>query len=405
MIFFQFRHRVKCYICVIGLNNEKIELSQNYKTMKNLRILAFTLFAGLSMLFISCDDEIQTPIQEENLLPTRFTVDVPTALTTAQSGSGRVATTFEMQEMDGNDIYGLLRVYILVGKEAGEIVEDVMTAISLYGIDRPMTMTYSGDEDGRTKNLEVVEGATYDGVSYQYALTITDADSEGNADGGFAMQIFWDRSPVKGVALLNPYNINRDDRSVLDNTLFRIDYDETGENGYQASMEVSITGLLDENDSSDQFALDNLKMFVGKTDDGVDIYGNSNHPMAKFFNDDTGFNWAFVAAGNKSEDLAVAEVGLPPSTLNSDLRAVILGDYAIKTVFEDQIREEFPNISQALLDQYLANTEAPGYFDSTGFIQGGESPGSQFDVYENRIQDLTPFNPLMIANLEITFNQ
>jgi len=42
------------------------------------------------------------------------------------------------------------------------------------------TVTYESEDDGRT---------------WEYGLTITDAESEGEADGGKGMQIYWKKTP------------------------------------------------------------------------------------------------------------------------------------------------------------------------------------------------------------------
>ena len=144
-------------------------------------------------------------------------------------------------------------------------------------------------------------------------------------------------------------------------------------------------------------------MFVGRTGDVVDLYGNSNHPDARFFTEETGFNWAFVASGNDNSDLGVAEVGLPPSDLNSTSREEILETYSLRNVFSDQILEEFPLAGQIIIDAFLDNTMAPGYFNEAGFIQGGDSPGDEWNEFGERIQNLTPFNPSEVSSYELNF--
>ena len=54
------------------------------------------------------------------------------------------------------------------------------------------------------KNLVVVEAPEFEGRTWEYGLTITDAESEGNEDGGKAMQIFWNSDPRKGLPLSSP---------------------------------------------------------------------------------------------------------------------------------------------------------------------------------------------------------
>jgi hypothetical protein len=152
------------------------------------------------------------------------------------------------------------------------------------------------------------------------------------------------------------------------------------------------------------YSVSTLRMFAGRRGDVVDVFGNSNHPNAILFSGNVGFNWAFVAAGDDSENTGVAEVGLPPSTLESDNRDVILKDYSIKNVFTTEITSVWPDIDRQLLDTFLKSTAAPGYFDNHGFISGGESPGEKWDALAARIEGLTPYSPAQVSNLKVTFN-
>ena len=121
-------------------------------------------------------------------------------------------------------------------------------------------------------------------------------------------------------------------------------------------------------------------MFVGKKGNKVDVYGNSDHPNAKFFTNDTGFNWAFAASGDDDLNIAVAEVGIPRSSLDDPSRSVILGTNSIKNVFTSQIYTVWPNIDPASVSTFLLNTTAPGFFGSRGFIQGGTAPNASYDM-------------------------
>ena len=186
--------------------------------------------------------------------------------------------------------------------------------------------------------------------------------------------------------------------------MYRIDYSGAGELGYDHHMIVSIADLPDIDPLLAPFAMDGMKMFVGKKGDNVDVYGNSSHPNAKFLTEKVGYNWAFVASGSDVEDVAVAEVGLPLSTLDAEGRAILLEEYSIYNVLYNEVKTIWPHASDEILEAWLTNTEAPGFFDRSGFIQGGEAPGDQFLPFVERISVLSPFNPKAIANLEITFN-
>ena len=173
-------------------------------------------------------------------------------------------------------------------------------------------------------------------------------------------------------------------------------------------MIVEITGIPMPDPRIEPFALKSLKMYVGKDGDRIDVFGNSDHPNAKFFTDRRGFSWSFVAAGLDKEDIGVAEVGLPPGNLDEDDREVLLKDYSIKNVLTEEINEWFydnfglhPDSTE--LAAYLLNADAPGFFNENGFMQGGSSPGDQFNELEVQIENLSPFNPKDVNELRIEF--
>lgn len=365
-------------------------------------VLTLSIFVALIVVLSSCENAIELPKQEDSILPERFTVNIPSSLSNDNAiVNGRVA---EQDTLDGNEIYEHLNLFIEVGEESAKIVEEILLAIKQYNINRPMVFTYRSDEDGREKTLVVKENVQFEGATWQFQMDITDVESETNDDRGLAMQIFWNQSPIKGVAILKPYNINRDENDV-NNAVFRIDYSEAGEAGYEAQMIVSITDLPE---WDDRFWMNNMKMFVGKNGDVVELYGNSNHPNAYFYTEKQGFSWSFVAAGNDVENIGVAEVGLPPSNLDATSRSVILEDYSIKQVLKTEIDEWFfaeygVKLDSESLDAYLDNANAPGFFDENGFVQDGVAPDSRYEDLASRIEGLAPYNPSEVSGLEIDF--
>ncbi|MCB8998517.1 MAG: hypothetical protein H6540_00415 [Bacteroidales bacterium] len=367
------------------------------KTMKFFPVIGAFVFA---LAFSSCQKEAINPNVSDDILPARFSVKVPASI--SESSEGKKAYSAQ-DTLRGSDIYQHLGTFIAVGDGAGEIVEGIIRGIRYYHINKPLSMTYESDEDGRAKNLVVFKEASFEDRVWDFQMNISDAESEGNDDGGLGLQIFWNTYPIEGIAILKPYNINRDEIEFLDNAVFRIDYSEAGDNGYDAEMLVSIAGLPLLNPLVDPYCMSTLKMKAAKKGDLIDVYGNSNHPNARFFTSQSGFNWAFVASADEKADVAVAEVGLPPSDLNQTSREILLKDFSIKNVFTDQIYAVWPWISQNLVNGYLYNAGAPGYFNKYGFVQGGTSPGTSYDGVEARINNLSPFNPSEISNLEINF--
>ncbi len=364
----------------------------------------FCLLA-IGLFFTACENNESIDPQPD-LLPEKFSVDIPSSLSNQNSVSnGRKSGRIKDDVVQGNLIYLHLNTFIAVGDGAGKLVEEIMGGIRRYKIDRIQTLTYTSEDDNRTKNLVVSADVEFEGQDWDYQLTITDANSESEADGGKAFQIFWNKSDViKGIAIIKPYNCDRVENANAKDAIFRIDYSEEGLLGYDAQMEVTIAGLPLESPLHNPYSMNTLKMFAGKKGDVVDVFGNSNHPNAIFFSGQKGFNWAFVASGNDATNIGVAEVGLPPSTLDESDADVLLKEYSIKNVFTNEINLAWPGLDQSLIDQYLANTAAPGYFDNkVGFLAAGVSPGTEWDLLAARLVSLSPYNPKNISELAISF--
>jgi hypothetical protein len=82
----------------------------------------------------------------------------------------------------------------------------------------------------------------------------------------------------------------------------------------------------------------------------------------------------------------------------------LLERHSIYNVLYNEVKTVWPHASDEILNAWLTNTEAPGFFDQDGFIQGGEAPDNRFARLAERILGLSPYNPSNIASLEISFN-
>jgi hypothetical protein len=382
--------------------------------MKSLKIILSLGLILIVFIFQGCvKPNLDAPKQNTGILPARFKVDIPSSLsnTFASAKSTKSAyseTNTQADTLKGNEIYGLLNLFIAVGDGAADIVQHVIASIVIYYIDKPMIVSFESDDDHRVKNLKVVTNVEYDSRLWEYELTISDALSENEADSGKAIQIFWNTDPIEGTAILKPYNINRVENPKATNAMFRIDYSEAGSSQYDAIMSVEIANLPMPDATKEPFALKGMKMFVGKKGNNVDVFGNSDHPNAKFYTERAGFSWAFVASGLKTEDIAVAEVGLPPSNLDESDRNVLLNDYSVKNVLTEEIDQWFidkfgfrPDSTD--LAGYLKNADAPGFFSDNGFVQGGIAPSAAYNPLVERINLLSPYNPKSVNELSIEF--
>jgi len=372
--------------------------------MKKLSFYSLVVFLMGILLFTACENTFDNGpgLDDSTILPEQLSVDIPSALSqdiTALKGAPVI------EPLKGREIYGHLRFFIHAGDHAGRTVKHIIYAIRRYNIDQVKMVTYVSEDDGRLKNLVVVEGPEFDGRTWEYGLTITDAESEGESDGGKAMQIFWNhRNPKEGITMIKPYNLDRTHEREMAKAMFRIDYSAAGELGYDHHMIVSIADMPAIDPLLAPFAMDGMKMFVGQKGDKVDVFGNSSHPNAKFLTEKVGYNWAFVASASREEDVAVVELGIPLSTVDSEDRAVLLEENSIYNLLYNEVLSIWPDASEEILNAWLTNTEAPGFFNDQGFQQGGEAPGPEYLPLVDRIAGLAPYNPTTIAKLEIDFN-
>ncbi len=368
--------------------------------MKKVNVISSLLgVVMLSSMLTSCKNNDAVDPQKD-LLPQSFSVDIPNSISNnGTSLGGRVSS----DTLNGNEVYKNLNTFILVGESASKIVEGFINGIRKYNITKVISLTYTSDDDSRVKNLVVASNVDYEGTNWNYQLTISDANAATQADGGKALQIFWNTGTIKGVAIVKPYNFDRKKNINSPDALFRIDYSEGGSSAYEKQMEVTISGLSLPSPLTDPNAISSIHMFAGKKGDVVDVFGNSNHPNAVFFTNTKGFNYAFVASGNELSDIGVAEVGLPASNLDSNDRKVLLKDNSVKNVFTKGITAIWPGIDQKVLAAYLKNTAAPGYFNKKGFIAGGVSPGADWNTLATRLEAMTPYSPLQTSNLAVKF--
>ncbi|MCF6243152.1 MAG: hypothetical protein L3J74_17665 [Bacteroidales bacterium] len=204
--------------------------------MKKLSFILSFVFAA-SFFFTSCEGDNAKP-EDQNIVPETLTVDIPSSLSSASTVK---STNGDIPE--GNELYEHMRTFIHAGDEAAQIVEAIITTIRTYNLSAEMSFSYQSDDDGRSKNVVITANQEFEGTTWDWQMNITDADSEGNDDGGMAMQIFWNTGTVKGISIIKPYNLDRNTEQMFTRAMFRIDYSEAGENGYEQEMTVYISDI------------------------------------------------------------------------------------------------------------------------------------------------------------------
>jgi len=359
--------------------------------MKTYKFLFLAIIAGI-LSFTACNPVNKTVQDSSVNLPDKFSVDMPSSIS---NGNGKKMAAGDT--LTGGDLYEHLRTFISIGDFSSNFVEEIMKAINQFNLAQSMNITYVSDDDGRTKSLVVVENATFEGAQYNFGLTVKDSND-------FAMQVFWNNDPVKGTAIVSPYNFDRTSNEKYSKTKYRVDYSEAGDMGYEKHMIVSISDYP----IDDKFGLDNLKMFVGKNGDNIDVFGNSNHPKLWLYTDaNVGHDWAFVSRANLSSNIAMAKVALPPMELTTT--DSLFEKYNFKEIISKEIHRIYDeqygfNAVEIFLQGYLKNTQQPAYFDATGFIAAGlDNQPSNFSNDFVDLSNLTPYIPNDIRQLEIKF--
>jgi len=359
--------------------------------MKNSDFILMLLI--LATVITGCNKDDDDDMDQSIMLDRSIAVDIPESISKSALQKGEKGDTLQ-----GQDIYENLRSFISVGEKSAEWIDSFLTVISTYNIYYPVSFDFPNPVDGRTKSVVVTADVSYVGNSWEYEMKIHDQD------GSNAMQVLWNRDPAALEAIIQPYNM---DRTSFDITycdvMYRIQYAEDISSGYERYMIVSIAGLP--LDPTNPYSLDNLKMFAGSNGDIVDLYGNSNHPDAYLIDTDNvpGLNWAFGARGNTSENIGVAQIGLPPCSHSGTTD--IFDTYSIYDVLYNELIVIFPSDS-VQVNAYLTNTDVPGYFDCNGFVSCGTDIPANPAYTANGFNDLTgldPFAPNTVHDMVIDF--
>ncbi len=348
-------------------------------------LLAFTV---LAITNCSTDDDLGDVLAGESVVPESFKVDIPSSL----SGGLSLKQTNE-SIVGGELIYAHLRNFIGIAEGAAEIMESFLQFSQTYITGTEMEIMFEGS-DGNDKKLSVIKDVVYNGTSWPLHVSLMDVNLQENA-----FQLFWDADATKGIGIMTPFILDSVSYNDLEGTNFEVTY-AANDFGYEEWMEVNIVNWAVA-PAYALFRMDNLKMFVGKNSDELFLYGNSSHPDA-YLMDSTyvGYNWAFVASASVSDNIAVAELGLPSIDLDTTKRSVILEDFSVKNVLS---REILARYGYEATDEMLEDAAAPGYFNASGFVQAGEAPSDAYSTFENNIQNLSPYNPKSIKDLMITY--
>lgn len=347
-------------------------------------------------VFYSCSKDDTETSQSSKTLPTQIVVDIPTSISSSGSLKSLVQNT---DTSKGGLIYSNLRLFIGVGEVSADVVQGIFNALKQHNINKAMEFDFVSNDDQKTKHCVVVENASYEGVSYEMKLTISDGPNK-------ALQVFWSGNPVKGVAILNPHWINRNDTMV--SAMYKIEFGRKVSSTYDSEMTVSITGLP----AIGLYGINNLKMFVGKKGNTVEVIGNSNHPHAVLFDvaNTDGLSYAFAARADSVSNIAVAKLALPGTSLATN--AQIFDNYSVYKVFSTELHKIWDPIAttpqqqavvNALIDYNLQHAQIPAYFNNSGYIGCGATLPTGFTSSFTDLGSLLPYAPVSVKNMTISF--
>lgn len=338
----------------------------------------------LSLLVIaSCKKKEENPPVEKKAVPTRFNVEIPESISSAELQK----SINSMDTLSGTEIYKHMRRMVNIADRAGIAMRDILFLMKDFTISQSKVDLFQGS-DGRNKSILVLTDYSYEGTQWEYFLNMTD-------NGNKALQLFWNTNPLKGIAIFKSSELNH---SVTQNpnSIIKIVYNDT-DSYYDRTMEVSICGL----DTINTNYAQKVKLFVGKKDNMVDVYGNSYNPKAKFAgNLQSSINWAFVAQANATLNIAKADICLPPCDFTTN--TTILQSYSIANVLTYAISSAGIT-NQQVQQQIMTNSQSPGYYDSTGFVSCGTNIPSVAHSSLN-ISGLKPYTPMDIYYMDLQFH-
>jgi hypothetical protein len=364
---------------------------KNFKTFVACLILT-------SLITTSCKSDENVENQDDkNIIAARFGVEIPDAISNSSASSNRVAAG---ELINGAVIYGNVSYFIAVGEISSKVIENIIKTIYKYNLSQPAEFQYVSKEDNRTKKVTIVENVVRNSVNWQYEMIIKDQD------GAQAMQVLWNKAPIKGIAILSVYDLDRTEESAKKDARYMVEYDETGTKGYDAEMTVSLTGLPD---NADKGWMSTLKMFVGKKGDIVEVFGNSDHPNFYFeYPTQKGRDYGFRARANQSLNIGVIEAGIPYST-TSTVDSIF--HYTIEQVAYDVVRQDpkydsIPdNLLGTVVDLVVSNEEAPGFFHDGKFQAAGLANMPSGKGYTSEFANLSALSPYKPTDIrDLTFN-
>lgn len=355
------------------------------------------LFFGIT-IFFSCDTFKLETIETESqiTLPGKVTIEIPSSLNAIEQ------TLNNKNLLSIDTIYNYIRIFINIADEAGKIAENSFDRLSAIETKDILEFSYTGN-DGNTKNVSIRENFIENDVSWDYYMEIYNVTF---AD--LALKAYWNSDNNEQKIVFNPSKVNVKEMLEHPDALVEIVYkQDIASEPYEKSMFMAIKGLtIPEND---HFSPDNILLFIGQNGNTLDVTGSSNNPNVIFLNDEYsgGRNWSFVAKVDLVQNIAVAELALPPSWIETNENLPV--NYSLKQILLDEMRLTFPETILMTDEQVLnminldpSEIENPVYFNNLGFAGTGIAPSTNYSSLIN-FEGQSFFVPIKVRdyNLEL----
>ena len=370
--------------------------------MKNKYLFLFILLASI---FSSCKDNDTITVPLTGVIPGNVIIDIPEAL--SKTDSMNLVKNDSATLINGTKIYENLRNYIYIGEASSLMMQNTLNKVSELNIKQTMNTSYLSTKDNRIKNVSVHEQ-----VSYSDSRSVWDFELIISDNGNKALEIVWNLSPLKGIVTMQPHYLNLNNLDLDNETMYKITFNSAGNDMYEETVEIEIAGLpVNEVHSLNP---DNLKMFVGKNADTIDVYGNSNHPNAVLYDSTNtyGLNWMFIARADQDLNIGVAKIALPYA--NEFDTTDVWTEYAMDVVISKDAHKYWdPRVGDfgqpyvdSIIGVYMQNTNSPAYYDTTGFVSCGKDSIPDHSIYTDDFLNLPgagTYIPNDIKELTIKF--
>lgn len=343
----------------------------------------------------SCDQFKLKPDSQiyDQPFPGEIELNLPSAIS-----SDEILKSFKV--LSGRGIHNYLRNFVHIGDETARIINSTYQRIIAIDVEGIAEFSYTG-LDGNTKHVSIKESVIIDNIHWDYYMEIYD-DTFSN----LALQAFWNEETPEQLIILKPNQLNHYKMEDHPDAIITLEYlADDGATPYESSIYIGISDLTIS--EQNPYAPDNMKLFFGVNNQIIDFIGSSNNPNVTLY--DTGVkgkNWSFRGKANFEKNLAVVELALAKTDVDSVEN--LMENFAVKEVILQELRKEYNyqgwSDEEILADKNIdiSAIESPAYFNSEGFQGSGGNIPTEY-AHLSDFNNLIPFIPLKVKEYVVEF--